>query len=81
MKHKSRNPANTPGKATAKKTGTPDTTVKQVVNSPYVGRPLDGSQYIDVIEEQEYADQRPTAEEQRPRFSYLHDKKTTDRDE
>lgn len=40
--------------------------------SPYAGRPLDGSQYIDVIEEQEYAEQRPTPEEQKPRFSYLH---------
>lgn len=39
---------------------------------PYVGRPLDGSQYLDVVEEQEYADRRPSAEEQRPRFSYLH---------
>lgn len=34
--------------------------------------PIDGSQYVDVIEEQEYADRRPTAEEQKPRFSYLH---------
>ncbi|GIZ53960.1 hypothetical protein [Noviherbaspirillum aridicola] len=39
---------------------------------PYVGRPLDGSQYLDVVEEQNYADRRPSAEEQRPRFSYLH---------
>ncbi|HYC42864.1 MAG TPA: hypothetical protein VEB70_07740 [Noviherbaspirillum sp.] len=45
--------------------------------SPFAGRPLDGSQYIDVVEEQEYADRRPTAEEQRPRFSYLHDPKST----
>lgn len=41
-------------------------------SGPYVGRPLDGSQYIDVIEEQEYAERRPTPEEQKPRFSYLH---------
>jgi hypothetical protein len=34
--------------------------------SGWVGKPLDGSQYIDVIEEQEYADRRPSAEEQRP---------------
>jgi hypothetical protein len=34
---------------------------------PYVGRPLDGSQYHDVIEEQIYADQRPGVEEQKPR--------------
>lgn len=40
--------------------------------SPYAGKPLDGSQYVDVIEEQEYADQRPTPEEQKPRYSYLH---------
>ncbi|MEC4723669.1 hypothetical protein RY831_31590 [Noviherbaspirillum sp. CPCC 100848] len=38
---------------------------------PYVGRPLDGSQYIDVVEEQEYADRPPTREEQQPRYSYL----------
>ncbi len=39
--------------------------------SPFAGRPMDGSQYVDVVEEQEYADRRPTAEEQRPRFSYM----------
>lgn len=39
---------------------------------PYVGRPLDGSQYLDVVEEQNYADSRPSAEEQRPRYSHLH---------
>ncbi len=33
---------------------------------PYAGKPLDGSQYIDVVEEQEYADRRPTPEEQKP---------------
>lgn len=40
-------------------------------DGPYAGKPLDGSQFIDVIEEQEYADRRPTPEEQKPRFSYL----------
>jgi hypothetical protein len=35
--------------------------------APFAGRPLDGSQYVDVIEEQRYAEQRPTQEEQRPR--------------
>lgn len=40
--------------------------------TPYAGKPLDGSQYIEVIEEQEYSEQRPTAEEQRPRYSFLH---------
>ncbi|RZI39949.1 hypothetical protein EGT07_25975 [Herbaspirillum sp. HC18] len=48
-----------------------DASVKQPGISPYAGKPLDGSQYVDVVEEQEYADQRPTAEEQRPRFSYM----------
>jgi hypothetical protein len=38
---------------------------------PYVGRPLDGSQYVDVVEEQEYADRPPSREEQQPRYSYL----------
>lgn len=39
--------------------------------TPYVGKPQDGRQFLDVIEEQLYAEQRPTAEEQRPRYSYL----------
>lgn len=47
---------------------------KQPAPMPYVGKPLDGSQYHDVIEEQEYADQRPSQEEQKPRFSYLNKK-------
>ncbi|WP_420475349.1 hypothetical protein [Noviherbaspirillum sp. ST9] len=50
---------------------------KNTPASPFAGRPLDGSQYIDVVEEQEYADRRATPEEERPRFSYLHDVKTT----
>jgi hypothetical protein len=37
------------------------------IPSPYAGKPLDGSQFLDVIEEQKYAEQRPTPEEQRPR--------------
>jgi len=41
------------------------------VDGTRVANPIDGSQYIDVVEEQAYADQRPTAEEQKPRFSYL----------
>lgn len=41
-------------------------------------KPIDGSQYVDVIEEQEYADRRPSAEEQKPRFSYLHKKEQED---
>lgn len=36
----------------------------------FVGKPLDGSQYVDVIEEQEYADRRPSPEEQKPRFAF-----------
>lgn len=39
--------------------------------SGYAGKPLDGSQYVDVVEEQEYADRRPSPEEQKPRFAYL----------
>ncbi|HJV88532.1 MAG TPA: hypothetical protein VJ698_23910 [Noviherbaspirillum sp.] len=42
------------------------------IGNPYAGKPLDGSQYLDVIEEQEYADRRPTPEEQKPRFSDDH---------
>lgn len=59
------------------KTGGPgrkDTTqaAQEAAPLPYAGKPLDGSQYHDVIEEQEYAEQRPTPEEQKPRYSYLH---------
>lgn len=42
------------------------------VDGTVMTHPIDGSQYLDVIEEQEYADRRPSAEEQKPRFSYLH---------
>ena len=48
---------------------------RNVPLSPFAGRPLDGSQYLDVVEEQEYADRRPSAEEQRPRYSYMHNAK------
>lgn len=37
------------------------------------GTPLDGRYLWDVIEEQIYSEQRPTLEEQRPRYSYLKD--------
>ncbi|RJF98348.1 hypothetical protein [Noviherbaspirillum saxi] len=47
--------------------------------SPYAGRPLDGSQYVDVIEEQEYADLPPTREEQQPRYSYLKNRPSKDK--
>jgi len=61
-------------KATSQKLAPEQAGAQQPVapGGPYAGRPLDGSQYIDVIEEQEYAERRPTPEEQRPRFSYLH---------
>jgi hypothetical protein len=60
----------------SRKADTKKAVQKNVPASPFAGRPLDGSQYVDVVEEQEYADRRPTAEEQRPRFSYLHDAKS-----
>lgn len=47
------------------------------VQGAFAGKPLDGSQYIDVVEEQEYADRRPTPEEQKPRHSFLHSPKKT----
>ncbi|MGE5650247.1 MAG: hypothetical protein ACM34A_08605 [Bacillota bacterium] len=47
----------------------PDATA---VDGTLMTHPIDGSQYLDVIEEQEYADRRPSVEEQKPRFSYLH---------
>jgi hypothetical protein len=31
----------------------------------HVGRPLDGSEYLDVVEEQNYADKPPSPEERR----------------
>lgn len=60
--------------------GNPQKAVKQTgtnrppdkATAPFAGKPLDGSQYHDVIEEQEYADRRPSPEEQTPRYSYLH---------
>lgn len=33
---------------------------------PHVGKPLDGSQFLNVIEEQIYSELRPTPQEQRP---------------
>jgi hypothetical protein len=62
---KSTRPTSNPAAGTTGTAGAP---------SPYAGRPLDGSQYMDVIEEQEYADRRPSAEEQKPRYSYLKEK-------
>ena len=44
------------------------------VDGTAITKPIDGSQYLDVIEEQEYADRRPSAEEQKPRYSYLKNK-------
>jgi len=48
-----------------------NTSTQDATPSPFAGRPLDGSQYLDVVEEQEYAERRPTPEEQRPRYSYM----------
>lgn len=42
---------------------------------PFAGKPLDGSQYLDVIEEQQYAEKRSTPEEEKPRHSYLNKQK------
>lgn len=53
-----------------KQAGTPQQGAKAPM--PFAGKPLDGSQYHDVIEEQEYAERRPSPEEQAPRYSYLH---------
>jgi len=61
----------TPRKPEATIPNNAETAAAQPVKGPFAGRPLDGSQYIDVIEEQEYADRRPTPDEQKPRFSYL----------
>ena len=67
-------------KKTSRKTQRAATTAKPTppATSGYVGRPLDGSQYIDVIEEQEYADRRASPEEEKPRFSYLHQQDAQD---
>ena len=67
MDHPTRPSATSAGKTGA--TGAP--AQGTTPNSPFAGRPLDGSQYVEVIEEQEYADQRPSAEEQKPRYSYM----------
>lgn len=47
--------------------------------SPFAGKPLDGSQYHDVIEEQQYAEKRPSPEEEKPRYSYLNKQKSPGR--
>lgn len=58
-------------KRTSRKTDPKKAAAQNIPVSPFAGRPMDGSQYLDVIEEQEYADRRPTPEEQRPRYSYM----------
>jgi hypothetical protein len=42
---------------------------ERAISEPHVGRPQDGSQFPQVVEEQTYSEQRPSAEEQRPRHS------------
>jgi hypothetical protein len=44
---------------------------KAIIQSEFISKPIDGRQYLEVVEEQEYAEQRPTVEENRPRYSYL----------
>ncbi len=70
MKHKTKPSPGAAGCAIQQKSA--QTVHSPYIGNPYAGRPLDGSQYLDVIEEQEYAERRPTQEEQRPRFSFLH---------
>lgn len=60
-----------PSSDTAKPSGQQQDQEVKTPPGPYAGRPLDGSQYLDVVEEQEYADRPPTREEQQPRYSYL----------
>lgn len=38
---------------------------------PTIGPPLDGRQYRNIVEEQIYSEQRPTAAEQQPRRAKL----------
>jgi len=40
-------------------------------HGPYAGKPLDGSLYHEVIEEQIYSELRPSAAEQTPRYAFL----------
>lgn len=61
MKYQTRHAAGAGGKNTR----------KAAIQGTAICKPIDGSQYLEVIEEQEYADRRPTPEEQKPRFSYL----------
>jgi hypothetical protein len=42
---------------------------ERTISEPHVGRAQNGSQFPQVVEEQMYSEQRPTAEEQRPRHS------------
>ncbi len=41
---------------------------------PTVGAPLDGRQYQNIVDEQIYSEQRPTASEQQPRRPVPNDK-------
>ncbi|MGH8807379.1 MAG: hypothetical protein ACREX0_05825 [Noviherbaspirillum sp.] len=67
-RHSKRASERSAGRSTTSSSTPPDV---KPAPTPYAGKPLDGSQYIEVIEEQEYSEQRPTAEEQRPRYSFL----------
>lgn len=62
MKYQARHPANVASQNIMR---------KAVIDGTVIGKPIDGSQYLEVVEEQEYAERRPTPEEQKPRFSYL----------
>lgn len=48
-----------------------ETQKAQAPAGPYVGKPLDGSQYHDVVDEQIYSEQRPRPEEEQPRRGRL----------
>ncbi|HEX7636091.1 MAG TPA: hypothetical protein VF427_12530 [Noviherbaspirillum sp.] len=62
MKYQARHPADAASQPVMR---------KAVIDGTVIGKPIDGSQYLEVVEEQEYAERRPTPEEQKPRFSYL----------
>lgn len=71
---KSRHAPDKTGGSNPRKSGRQAGTAQPATTAPlpFAGKPLDGSQYHDVIEEQEYAERRPSPEEQAPRYSYLH---------
>jgi hypothetical protein len=71
MTQRSRSGLNRSGQRKAKQAAKQAQSKQSPEMIPHVGQPLDGSQYIDVIEEQAWADRRPSPEEEKRRHTAL----------